>query len=60
MIEELKVIAEIFKTTTDTALYAYISFIMYKLAHTSLIVFPTFFGVKFLISRIFVDEVSKD
>ncbi len=56
MIEELKVIAEIFKNATDGALYAYLAFIGYQLAKTSLIVFPILNGVKFLADKIFVDE----
>ena len=60
MIEELKVIAEIFKTTTDSALYAYLAFIGYQLAKTSLIVFPILNGVKFLASKIFIGDSSED
>ena len=60
MIEELKIIAEIFKNATDGALYAYLAFIAYQLAKTAMIVFPILSGVKFIVSRIFVDENSKD
>lgn len=60
MIEELKIIAEIFKNATDGALYAYLAFILYQLAKTSLIVFPILNGVKFIVSKIVVDDKNEN
>ena len=60
MIEELKIISEIFKNATDNALWAYLVFIVYSLGKTALIVFPVLSGVKFITSKVFVDENSKE
>lgn len=60
MIEELKIIAEIFKNATDEALYAYLAFILYQLAKTAIIVFPILAAVKFTVGRIFVDASSEN
>jgi hypothetical protein len=60
MIEELKLISEIFKTATENALWAYLAFIFYKLAYLSLIVFPILSAVKFIANKVFIDENSKN
>ena len=58
MIEELKIIAEIFKSATDGALYAYLAFLAYQLIKVALIVFPILSGVKFIFNKIFVEDNS--
>lgn len=59
MIEELKIIVDLLQGTTETAFYAFIALGIYKLLELSIIVFPTYFGVKYLISRMFVDGPTK-
>ena len=59
MIEELKVIAEIFKNATDGALYAYLAFIVFQLAKVCLYVFPITSLIKFIVGKVVVDETSK-
>ena len=64
MIEELKLITEIFKNTTDAALYAYLAYLGYGLAKLGLVVIPSYKAITFTVGRIFVsensNEVSKD
>lgn len=60
MIEELKIIAEIFKNATDGALYAYLAFIVYQLIKTSIWIFPIVGLVKYIVNRLVVDENKKN
>lgn len=60
MIEELKIISEMFQGLTDGALYAAIGFMVYKLFYLALIVFPCVSAFKFLIQRMFVNERVED
>ena len=60
MIEELKIIAEIFKSATDGALYAYLGFLGFQLAKTAIIVFPIVSTIKFIFKKAFIHEDSKD
>lgn len=56
MVDELKIIAEIFRNATDGALYAYIAYIVYQLAKVSIIVFPVIGAVKLFINKVFISE----
>lgn len=60
MIEELKLISEIFKTATENALWAYVVFVFYKLAYLSLVVFPIASVIKYIVNKVFIDETSKN
>ena len=60
MIEELKIIAEIFKNATDGALYAYIGYLFYGLLKISLIVFPISSVIKFIVSKSFIVEENDE
>jgi hypothetical protein len=56
MVEELKLITDLFSNATENALYAYITYILYQLLKTSLIVFPLVNVTKFVFKHIFVKE----
>jgi len=60
MIEELKMIAEIFKTATDSALYAYVSFMIFKIISTAIVVFPILSTIKYLINKVFIGGSNED
>lgn len=60
MIEELKLITELFKSASDNALYAFLGYGIYNLIKTSIIVFPIYKGFTFLIDRMFVKEAKKE
>lgn len=59
MVEELKLIAEIFKNATDGALYAYLGYLSYSLLKVAIVVFPILSGVKFIVNKVVVDETSQ-
>ena len=54
MIEELKLITELFKNATDNALYAFLGYGLYNLAKISIITFPIYRGFVFTVDRMFV------
>lgn len=60
MIDELKLLVELFQGATQTALYAFLAYGAYKLASLALIVLPIYKAVIFLISAMFpsMSEVS--
>lgn len=58
MVEELKLIAEIFKNATDGALWAYLGYLTYELVKLSILVFPIVSGVKYIIDKVVVDETK--
>lgn len=63
MIEELKLIVELFQSATDKALYAFLAYGMFNLLKQAMIVFPIVHAIKFFISRAFVggnNETKKD
>lgn len=56
MIEELKLITELFKSASDNALYALLGYGLYNLIKISIITFPLYKGFTFLVDRMFVKE----
>lgn len=56
MVEEMKIIAEIFSNATQNALYAYILYLGYSLGKIALIVLPIVNCVKFITNRIFKND----
>lgn len=58
MVEELKIIAEIFSNATNSALIAYSLYLLTPLIKTAMIVIPVYKGFTFLISRMFVNETK--
>lgn len=61
MIEELKLIVELLKGATDTALYAFMAMGVFKLAKTSLLIFPILGTIKFIFKNLFeVDNHEKN
>jgi len=57
-LEELKLILTIFKDATNSALLAYVAYILYGLVKVAIVVFPALAAFKFLISRMFVSETK--
>lgn len=53
MIEELKLIAEIFNQASDTALYAFLAFGFFQLAKSALFLFPILAFLKFAVTKAF-------
>lgn len=58
MIDELKIIVELLNGATEKALYAFVVLGFYNLAKIALFVFPILHGVKFIFSKVFVNEDS--
>lgn len=56
MVEELKIIMEIFKGASETALHAFIAYGAYKLVYLSVIVVPIYKFATFFVDRAFVKE----
>ena len=56
MIEELKLITELFKTATDNALYAFIGYGIFNLLKIAMYVVPGYKAFIFLVDRMFVGK----
>ncbi len=58
MLEALKVITELLSGATNTALWAFIFYGFYKLAVVALFVFPIMHVIKFVVTKVFIDEIE--
>ena len=60
MIEELRLITELFKSATDNALYAFLAYGVFNLLKLSIITFPVYKGFTFLVDRMFVKQENSN
>lgn len=58
MIEELKLITELFKNATDNALYAFMGYGIFNLLKLTIITLPIYKGFMFLIDRMFKKDAE--
>lgn len=56
MVEELKVIAEIFSNASQAALTAYILYLLHSIGKIAIVVIPLVSCVKFIVNRMFVND----
>ena len=59
MIEELKLITELFSTATDNALYAFLGYGIFNLIKLGMISFPIYKGFVFLVDRMFAKQENE-